>query len=244
MIEGESSPNTDSPFPRLQVFLDLDDCLVNTELVGSFENIEETWNKLGFESFTFSLPGTYPSHYGVVMRPGLRQFLSEANAIADLFIFTDATEEYAAKIVQNLDPSSTLIQRVWSRESVRSMGRGNTKDLTKLEGIIFNPKRGILIDNNSYNMVYQPHNGILSQSSTRMSCGIRFKRTCSTPKPEENPLQDILAELHSMTHLEDIRPYLRDKYHIAELIKATCDDFRLPSGSAAAWESEYCVIEE
>ena len=240
-LTSESISITTSPFPRLQIFLDLDDCLVNTERVGIFKNVQEVWNQMGFESFPISIPwqsiGQMP--HIVVMRPGLRQFLSEAHAIADLYIFTQGIEEYATKVAAYLDPSSTLIQKVWSRESVCYVGGMYTKDLTKLEGVIFNPKRGILIDNDSFNMLYQPHNGIISQSSSTMSWGVTKYHSCSKKKPEDNPLLDILTELQLINHLEDIRPYLRDKYQIAELIKATHDSI-LPHG----WEREYCIIEE
>jgi hypothetical protein len=225
--------------------LDLDDCLVNTEqLFSESYNPSLLWKKIGIESTTIAISSEFKiSYYCVALRPGLVSFLEEANQIGDLYVFTAGHRDYATAIVQKIDPEGKYIRRYWGKEMIswkyfiREFDYFYTKDLTKLREH-FTSKRSVLIDNQIQNMIFQPQNGILSETSQVMQFGLPHLLKCEEHNldplsytgpltnsagrplhPEYNPLGVILGDLREMKDMEDVRPYLHDKYQIMSKLK-------------------------
>jgi hypothetical protein len=240
---------------RLRIFLDLDDCLVNSEQLfsGSSEEASQLWKKIGIHSTSVAVHSGFKiSHFCVALRPGLFSFLDEAHQIGDLYVFTAGTRDYATAILKKIDPEGKYIRKYWAREMisweffVREFDYFYTKDLKRLQD--FDPKRSVLIDNQIQNMIFQPQNGILSETSQVMQLGLKHLLHCSEKnldplsytgpqtnsagrplQPEYNPLNHILGDLREMKDLEDVRPYLHDKYQIISKLKALSAQKLIPS---------------
>jgi hypothetical protein len=216
------------PIPRLRVFLDLDDCLISAIGIpepphGPYSRRQDVvldeWKSINHDTIVVSLE---ERKWVVVLRPGLSHFLNEAKTIADLYIFTAGTKPYADMIVsQVIDPTSTIIKKAFASNMVTECYGGETKDLRKL-GEYFDPKRSVLIDNRSRNMVLQPSNGIVSVVSTAMMLVDPKNQSFID---EENPLSEVLADLQNMALLDDVRPYLETKYQLFETrFKEGCEE--------------------
>jgi hypothetical protein len=111
--------------------------------------------------------------------------------------------------------------------------------LNKL-GDSFDPKRSVLIDDDLSDLMSQPHNGIPSEISQLMR---EPKKTIYDAKDgflaghtpsevivslrdrmiEVNPLEDILADLRVLSKLDDVRPYLKEKYGVAKQLEDSLD---------------------
>jgi hypothetical protein len=232
-------------FHRLRVFLDLDDCLINTGIISpdQFQGAKKSWTCVGIDCSYIAFPTSLSvDYYYVAFRPHLFSFLEEASKIADLHVFTAGTFEYATAVVNLIDPEGKMICKYWGREMVTwnrrilALNRPYTKDLTRL-GSFFHPQRSVLIDNQITNMIFQPQNGILSESSSVMQLGLNYLQHCEAKqidpftyggdfvmKPEHNPLDAVLQDLHGMKDLEDVRPYLHGKYKIIQTLKKLTKD--------------------
>jgi hypothetical protein len=223
------------PLPRLRVFLDIDDCLLYKREI--YHNNEESvveqqrnWKALGLGHDTVVIKkgqsNGYCFHYFAVLRPGLSEFLEEANKIADLYVFSGMGQWYVDAVVeQAIDPNSKYIKKVfaWDTMTIGSCG-WYTKDLRKL-GDYYDPKRSVLIDNCPHNLMLQPNNGIISANSPAMSQGdpkryldednlIKKTALAEYFLKERNPLSEVLTDLQSVASLEDVRPYLKKKYQL------------------------------
>lgn len=227
---------------RLRVFLDLDDCLVNSEPItaGNYEQLQAILFKHGIDStsITFDSRDRSPISYCVAFRPGLFQFLDEASKLSDLYVFSAGSDEYVEKIVKKIDPNGKYFQKYWGAKMVswnffakNEFEFHYTKDLKRLEGH-FHPQRSLLIDNYITNMIYHPHNGIVTETSQIMQKGgyylLHCERMNKNPyfmddgeplKEEINPLTSILEDLKHLEDHEDIRPYLSQKYQIVRQLK-------------------------
>jgi hypothetical protein len=238
--------NQTRKFHRLRVFLDLDDCLINAGMVnpGQYQDAKKSWKDLGIDCSCIAFPSSLRvDYYYVAFRPGLFSFLEEASELADLYVFTAGTFDYATEVVKLIDPERKMIRKYWGREMVtwngrvmalNPLNRPYTKDLTRL-GVDFQPLRSVLIDNQITNMIFQPQNGILSESSTLMQLGFKYLQLCEHNKmdpvtfagannlilrPEHNPLDSVLSDLNRMKDLDDVRPYLHEKHRILHKLKS------------------------
>lgn len=227
---------------RLRLFLDLDDCLINSELINPLHS-KELQSKLltvGIESAIITLKSSpQQSTYCVAFRPGLFHFLEEACQFSDLYVFSAGTEQYVEQIVKKIDAKNEYFKKYWGRNMVTwnlfvedQFDFRYTKDLAKLADD-FHPQRSVLIDNYVTNMIYQPYNGILTESSQIMQKGSYYLLSCERNnrnpyltengeqlQPELNPLASILEDLKHIKDLDDVRPYLSQKYQIVRRLKS------------------------
>jgi len=105
----------------------------------------------------------YDGRIGVNFRPGLKNFLEFVSRNFEVVLFTSATEEYANKVLEIIDPKHTIFSYKLYRQHCSQIGSfSTTKDLSILSNrdvdSIF------LIDNNILNMVNQIDNGYLIPS--------------------------------------------------------------------------------
>jgi hypothetical protein len=207
--------------PRLKVFLDIDGTIA-CQASCRERDIQikiDAWKSFGHKSLYIKELDTL-----AVLRPGLSNFLNEANKFADLYIFTAGGQIFADQMVSKaIDPTSSFIKKAFAYDKVTHHSRGYTKDLRKL-GAYYDPKRSVLIDDCVDNMVLQPHNGIQSNMSWAMREGnpeLYLEPNISTWKQledfmENNSLADVLLDLQNMAELDDVRPYLEKKYQLRD----------------------------
>jgi hypothetical protein len=209
---------------KLRVILDIDDC-IGKRYEGDVLD-SDIWKRLGIDVFNVEYPGAM-----FLIRPGLTTFLQECCLFSEIYLFTAGTLTYAREIASIIDPQRVYLKGFWGAECVTWFRwPDHTKDLEKL-GTSFHPKRSVLIDDRISNMIYQPHNGIPSEISKLMRepkntiAALKQLEAGLDPIPceilrdnmiEVNPLQDILADLRILSELEDIRPYLKEKYEVAD----------------------------
>jgi len=95
----------------------------------------------------------------VVPRPGLRQFLQSAAAVAELVLFTASMPGYAEPILDAIDPDGTLFAARLFRDSTVTTcaGLAHVKDLSRLGRDL---ARTIIIDNEPRSFILQPANGV------------------------------------------------------------------------------------
>jgi hypothetical protein len=222
------SVSSDPVLLKLRIFLDVDECIVKY-YEGDMSRVSH-WKKLGIDLTTMLCPKMF------LIRPGLRDLLHECSLFADIYLFTAGDEAHAFDAALVIDPERIYLRGVFAATSVtwysfNPSAQYWTKDLRKIH--CFHPKRSVLIDDNISNMIYQPHNGIPSEISKLMRepkktleiLEILADGGCQDPLTlesirdnmiEVNPLQDILADLRILSELEDIRPYLKEKYEVAD----------------------------
>lgn len=247
---------------RMRIFLDLDDCLLNAEALPEtqLEEASRLWKKIGIDSTNIRVD---TSVFCLALRPGLFSFLEEAHQIGDLYVFTAGTRDYATAITKVIDPKGQYIRRYWAREMIswkyfrQEFDYFYTKDLRTLQEH-FDPKRSVLIDNQIRNMIFQPQNGILSETSGVMQVGLDHLRHCEEKNldpqrgadpdrplnPEYNPLNLVLGDLKKMQHLEDVRPYLHGKYQIISKLKALAKENYIPrpwSGHVLSYDEKALI---
>ncbi|UYI26589.1 carboxy-terminal domain RNA polymerase II polypeptide A small phosphatase 1 [Encephalitozoon cuniculi] len=92
----------------------------------------------------------------VKARPYAAEFISAAEALYEVVIFTSAKREYAKKVVDRIDTNKN-ISRILYRESCTFTNGRYVKDLRKVGRSL---DRVILIDDNPYSYELQPRNGI------------------------------------------------------------------------------------
>jgi hypothetical protein len=221
------------PLPKLRIFLDIDHC-IGKSYRGKLSH-GKYWKKLGIDLHEGCWSGSM-----FLVRPGLKILLQECCRFAEIYLLATGNSS-APEVAQILDPDCNYLRGFWGVECLTSIGDAGantgmvTKDLRKL-GDCFHPMRSVLIDDDISNMIYQPDNGIHSEISELMK---EPKKTIGEVKDkmilrcpyseiidglqermvEVNPLNEILADLRILSELEDVRPYLREKYGVAKKLE-------------------------
>eukprot|EP00210_Caulerpa_lentillifera_P007588 g7248.t1 len=217
--ESESSEVKEWPFllpprrkgdlRRLTVVLDLDETLVRSceedtvpiELefaaaIGALQMI-----KIQCEDAS----GGPPERIMTFLRPGVFQFLRQVSSFAEVVVFTAGDFEYASPLVAYLDPeSSTFDGSLYRDSTVQTVFHDHVKDLSYLGR---DPRYTVLVDNNPFSFLCQPDNGILCQSFY------------GDPM-DQHLLQEVLPMLKLLTYVNDVRPFLRQRYNIAARCQA------------------------
>ena len=115
---------------RLTVCLDMDECLVHTEVADVTIKGCHTHSKRPHDlspadlarrppaDFEFELP-YLDAPVRVFKRPALDEFLVETSKVADLVLYTSAVEGYASEIIRRIDPDGTTFLRLLSRKHCR-----------------------------------------------------------------------------------------------------------------------------
>jgi hypothetical protein len=219
------SISSNGSLPRLRLFLDIDDCLLNSHNIHPNEiNLAKNyWDSLGIQADCLRYSKDH--YFSVAFRPGLFSFLNEVKTFADIYLFTAGDLNYAAGIARLIDPNASIIQRYWARETV-SWSPDDfyvyTKDLHQLENY-FIPTRSILIDNSISNMILQPENCILSVTSFTLKVSpkqaLNVQHLIRYNSTEVNPFDSLVSDLRLLSSLDDVRPYLREKYQIRKTLQ-------------------------
>ncbi|KAL5725788.1 hypothetical protein ACHQM5_008892 [Ranunculus cassubicifolius] len=166
--------------------LDLDETLVHArhEMFGEDQ-----------ADLSFTLVENGPNYY-VKVRPGVREFLERVSEIFNVVIFTASEKDYADKVIDFLDPKSTLISRRLYGDSGKNIPDGGyVKDLLVLEHDL---AKLAIIDN-------YPHAYRLQKSN-----GIPIKSWFVDPNDEE--LASLLPFLEGLVAVEDVRPVIAERF--------------------------------
>jgi hypothetical protein len=82
----------------------------------------------------------------MIERPGLRDFLTDLNLFANVYIYTNAIPEYTAKVLEFIDPKNQYFKNIISREKASN---GNvSKDLRKFNLSENEIKNTLILDDN------------------------------------------------------------------------------------------------
>ena len=92
----------------------------------------------------------------VIKRPFLDEFLESMSNLFEIGVFTASLEEYASKVIQQIDPNGH-IQWALYRDSC-SLYKGRT--VKNLEFLPRRLDRTVIIDDRSTSFMFQPSNGI------------------------------------------------------------------------------------
>jgi len=191
---------------RLLVCLDLDECLVHCEVPDP--TAKGCWRAHGDLSSKprlvrvpcreFTLQHVHQP-VRVFLRPHVETFLEEASAIAQLVLFTSASEEYALRLAQILDPERKYFSHMLSRKQCTQLDPGvYLKDISQLRHSL---ARTILVDDTKTSFLLQPDNGI--------PC-----RPFFGDHRDVTLLSSLLPTIRHLATLADVRPYLRQQFDL------------------------------
>lgn len=99
-----------------------------------------------------------PQGVFVVERPGLREFLQELSAIAEVVVFTAGLEDYARPIVDAIDPAGAFFaHRIYREGTTRTDYYQCVKDMARVGRDL---RRTVLVDDTPLAFLHQPDNGV------------------------------------------------------------------------------------
>ncbi|KIZ04779.1 hypothetical protein MNEG_3173 [Monoraphidium neglectum] len=139
---------------RLTVLLDLDGTLISSFTPKRAPRLPPTMRThlVGQGS------GLNPAGVFVVERPGLTDFLAELAAFAEVVVFTAGLQEYAAPIIDAIDPGSKYVAaRVYREGTTRTDHYQCVKDMRRVGRAL---SRTVLVDDTPLAFLHQPSNGV------------------------------------------------------------------------------------
>ena len=94
----------------------------------------------------------------VIERPGVREFLAQLATFAEVCVFTAGMEGYARPLLDAIDPAGDAIHhRLYRQACVKTPIRDHVKDISRLGRDL---SATVIVDNNPFSFLLQPHNGI------------------------------------------------------------------------------------
>ncbi|GAM20279.1 hypothetical protein SAMD00019534_034540 [Acytostelium subglobosum LB1] len=183
-------PPKDDKTPKISLVLDLDETLVHC----STEPIDEP-------DLTFLV--TFNSvEYRVFAkkRPFFEEFLAKASTLFEVIIFTASQEVYANKLLNMIDPNKYIKYRLY-RDSCVCVDGNYLKDLSILGRDL---SQVIIVDNSPQSFGFQVDNGIPIESWFE--------------DQSDKELVTLISFLESLQEVDDVRPVIRTKFGLQELI--------------------------
>lgn len=110
----------------------------------------------------------------VFERPGLARFLLELATFAEVVVFTAGMEGYAKPLTDAIDPHGAIGGRLYRDACVCTSHRDHVKDLSRLGRDL---RRTVLVDNNPFSFLLQPHNGVPVASFTGDPDDVELERS-------------------------------------------------------------------
>ena len=218
-VIAAAPPCPPRPLERMLVVLDMDDTLIHTTFMDS--PMASRPPRRGTETFPIVLDDG--ERATVARRPGLHKFLTLASELFDLVLFTAAEYDYAVEVLNAIDPGARFIpesRRFYRRDCLKS-GTRYIKDLRVVLARCYPDrafdfsntnapidhcdallKRVVLVDDNPWSFAAQPHNGV------------PVKKFSDDPMDTE--LVKLLRFLSNASQLDDVQPYLEERFRIEE----------------------------
>ena len=153
-----------SPVPKPNVILDLDNTLISAEALTDFPFKKDGMREKALKFSIHDMDG----YYIVFERPGLQEFLDYLFKNYTISIWTAATKDYALFIIKHIilkNPNRRLNYIMFSYHcNISKKLFKNSKDLRLLWNIFklpnFNPENSIIIDDLDEVYETQPNNAI------------------------------------------------------------------------------------
>lgn len=200
----DSSSMTERILPKLQIVMDVDECMLFAYDISENE-VKQLKNNSKAAIVWTEGPKSYPLQ--VCFRPGLKNFLHEVSQFADLYVMTAGNGTYARPLIKLIDPDCSIFKEVITREKFDFKSGKNLEAL----GEKYDKKRTVLVDNMAMNFSFQRSNGIL----VREFLG----------DPYDDQLEYVLELLLSLDAVEDVRDVLEPVCHRGEFYHAFADEF-------------------
>ena len=174
--------------------LDLDETLVHSTLDGSGEHSDFV--------FPVSL-GSITHMVAVRKRPHLHTFLERMARHFEIVVFTASQQIYAEQLLDIVDPNGQYIRHRIYRDSCVIWEGNYLKDLTVLGRDLAHT---IIVDNSPQAFGFQLENGVPIKSWYDDEDDVELLR--------------LLPFLEELAHVDDVRPYLGDRFGLKQLVES------------------------
>ena len=181
--------------PRISLVLDLDETLVHSRASSSDDDIPYDM------AFSIRMPGGTKHRVRVRKRPFLEAFLERVSRLFEIIVFTASERLYADRLLTILDPHRRWITHRVFRDSCVYFEETYIKDLRVLGRDLAHT---VIIDNSPEAFGFQVENAIPIESWFDDS--------------DDAELDALLPFLESIASANDVRPLLRRRFNLEELI--------------------------